>query len=88
MENYQSRMLSKVLLPQDPTVPLNYPFLFEAFFRVTLSPVLILFTAARLEEDFQTDKWGLVQGGHDLDRADLAVKVSSGALFWRLLSQP
>lgn len=42
---------------------------------------------ARLEETFQTDKWGIVEGGHDLDKADLAVKVSAASFFWRLLPQ-
>ncbi|KDP46358.1 hypothetical protein JCGZ_10198 [Jatropha curcas] len=35
----------------------------------------------RLEEDLQVDKWGLVEGGHDVDIADLRVQVSSAAVF-------
>ncbi|KAM3713416.1 hypothetical protein ACJW31_01G253400 [Castanea mollissima] len=35
----------------------------------------------RLEEDLQVDKWGLVEGGHDLDIADLKVQISSAAVF-------
>ncbi|RDX78445.1 ATP synthase mitochondrial F1 complex assembly factor 2, partial [Mucuna pruriens] len=35
----------------------------------------------RLEEDFQVDRWGLVEGGHDVDIADLRVQISS-ALPW------
>lgn len=35
----------------------------------------------RLEEDLQVDKWGLVEGGHDVDVADLTVQVSSAAVF-------
>ncbi|XP_024975558.1 ATP synthase mitochondrial F1 complex assembly factor 2 isoform X2 [Cynara cardunculus var. scolymus] len=35
----------------------------------------------RLEEDMQVEKWGLVEGGHDLDVADLKVQVSSAAVF-------
>ncbi|XVF60138.1 hypothetical protein PTKIN_Ptkin08bG0019900 [Pterospermum kingtungense] len=35
----------------------------------------------RLEEDLQVDKWGLVEGGHDVDIADLKVQVSSAAAF-------
>ncbi|XP_031122388.1 ATP synthase mitochondrial F1 complex assembly factor 2-like [Ipomoea triloba] len=38
----------------------------------------------RLEEDLQIDKWGLVEGGHDLDIADLQVQVASAAVFLRL----
>lgn len=35
----------------------------------------------RLEEDLQVDKWGLVEGGHDVDIADLKVQISSAAAF-------
>ncbi|KAL3526349.1 hypothetical protein ACH5RR_011005 [Cinchona calisaya] len=35
----------------------------------------------RLEEDFQVDSWGLVEGGHDVDIADLKVQVSAAAVF-------
>ncbi|KAL5732089.1 hypothetical protein ACHQM5_004746 [Ranunculus cassubicifolius] len=35
----------------------------------------------RLEEDLQVDQWGLVEGGHDLDIADLKVQISSAAVF-------
>ncbi|XP_020249905.1 ATP synthase mitochondrial F1 complex assembly factor 2, partial [Asparagus officinalis] len=35
----------------------------------------------RLEEDLQVDGWGLVEGGHDVEIADLKVQVSSAAVF-------
>ncbi|PRQ54141.1 putative ATP12, ATP synthase F1-assembly protein [Rosa chinensis] len=35
----------------------------------------------RLEEDFQGDKWGMVEGGHDVDIADLKVQITSAAVF-------
>ncbi|KAL6520187.1 hypothetical protein OROMI_032367 [Orobanche minor] len=35
----------------------------------------------RLEEDLQVDRWGLVEGGHDVDIADLRVQISSAAVF-------
>ncbi|KAH6830483.1 ATP12 protein-like protein [Perilla frutescens var. hirtella] len=35
----------------------------------------------RLEEDLQVGRWGLVEGGHDLDIADLRVQISSAAVF-------
>ncbi|KAJ0978949.1 hypothetical protein J5N97_014423 [Dioscorea zingiberensis] len=35
----------------------------------------------RLEEDLQVDRWGLVEGGHDVDIADLQVQISSAAVF-------
>lgn len=41
--------------------------------------------AARAEEDHQIEQWGLVEGGHDVDIADLRVRVSAPSLFVRLL---
>lgn len=38
----------------------------------------------RLEEDLQVDRWGLVEGGHDVDIADLQVQVSSAVVFLRM----
>ncbi|GLU11379.1 hypothetical protein SLE2022_281320 [Rubroshorea leprosula] len=35
----------------------------------------------RIEEDLQVDRWGLVEGGHDLDIADLKVQISSATVF-------
>lgn len=35
----------------------------------------------RLEEDLQVERWGLVEGGHDVDIADLRVQISSAAVF-------
>ncbi|XP_062018104.1 uncharacterized protein LOC133734479 [Rosa rugosa] len=35
----------------------------------------------RLEEDFQVDKWGIVEGGDDVDIADLKVQIASAAVF-------
>lgn len=41
--------------------------------------------AARAEEDHQIEAWGLVEGGHDVDMADLRVRVAAPSLFVRLL---
>uniref|UniRef100_N1QTY3 ATP synthase mitochondrial F1 complex assembly factor 2 n=1 Tax=Aegilops tauschii TaxID=37682 RepID=N1QTY3_AEGTA len=38
----------------------------------------------RLEEDHQVDRWGLVEGGHDVDIADLKVQMSSAVVFLQL----
>ncbi|XP_051141447.1 uncharacterized protein LOC127258590 [Andrographis paniculata] len=35
----------------------------------------------RLEEDSQIGRWGLVEGGHDIDIADLRVQISSAVVF-------
>ncbi|CAM6032634.1 unnamed protein product [Sphagnum compactum] len=43
----------------------------------------------RLEEDHQAciyvEDWGYVEGGHDIDEADIRVKISSCSVFLRLL---
>ncbi|CAJ2669703.1 ATP synthase mitochondrial F1 complex assembly factor 2 [Trifolium pratense] len=35
----------------------------------------------RLEEDLQVDRWGLVEGGHDIDIADTRVQISAPVVF-------
>ena len=42
---------------------------------------------ARAAEQHQIDEWGEVEAGHDLDAADLAVRVSAASVFMRLLKQ-
>lgn len=39
----------------------------------------------RLEEEFQINNWGLVEGGHDLDRVNCSVKLSSASFLLYLL---
>ena len=41
--------------------------------------------AARTAEQHQIDEWGLVEAGHDLDAADLAVRMSAASAFMRML---
>ena len=41
--------------------------------------------AARLEEQAQLELFGLVEGGHDVDEADLRTRISGGALFLAML---
>ena len=43
------------------------------------------FAAARLDEEHQLEHWGLVEGGHDLDRAYLRVRLASASTFLHLL---
>jgi len=40
---------------------------------------------ARLEEDFQSEEWGLVEGGHDIDGADFDVRVTAPLVMQMLL---
>ena len=41
--------------------------------------------AARVAEQHQIDEWGEVEAGHDLDAADLAVRISAASTFMRML---
>ena len=42
--------------------------------------------ASRVEEDYQIEQWGLVEGGHDIDVADGQVRIRSPMVFLDLLS--
>jgi hypothetical protein len=41
--------------------------------------------ASRLEENHQIEAFGLVEGGHDVDEADLRTRVAGSALFLSML---
>lgn len=41
--------------------------------------------AARVEENFQIEGWGLVEGGHDIDSAGVKVQLAAPSVFLRLL---
>jgi ATP synthase F1 complex assembly factor 2 len=41
--------------------------------------------ASRLEEEFQVEIWGVVEGGHDMDRLNNSVSLSSAGVFMGLL---
>jgi ATP synthase mitochondrial F1 complex assembly factor 2 len=42
--------------------------------------------AARTEEEYQIKLWGMVEGGHDVDRAHIRVQISSASTFLWLLN--
>ena len=42
---------------------------------------------ARVAEQHQIDTWGFVEAGHDLDAADLAVRVGACSAFLRMLGK-
>jgi ATP synthase F1 complex assembly factor 2 len=42
---------------------------------------------ARLEEEIQIEQWGMVEGGHDVDRAHIAVQVASARVLLRTLGE-
>ena len=41
--------------------------------------------AARVAEKYQTEEWGEIEAGHDLDAANLAIDIGSSAAFLRML---
>ena len=45
--------------------------------------------AARLQEQYQVDRWGMVEasgmGGHDIDAADMRARLAAAAAFLRLM---
>lgn len=42
---------------------------------------------ARVAEQHQIDEWGEVEAGHDLDRADITVRLGAASAFLRLLGR-
>ena len=42
--------------------------------------------AARLEEEYQIGLWGMVEGGHDVDRAHINVQVASSRVLLRSIA--
>jgi ATP synthase F1 complex assembly factor 2 len=37
--------------------------------------------ASRLEEEFQLEVWGVVEGGHDMDRLNNSVNLSAVSIY-------
>ncbi len=58
----------------------THPFLFPHRY-LTLEQVK---AASRLEEEFQLEIWGVVEGGHDMDRLNNSVNLSSVGVFMSL----
>ena len=42
--------------------------------------------AARCDEEYQIERWGVVEGGHDVDRANVQVNISGVATYLHLLA--
>ena len=40
---------------------------------------------SRMEEEYQLEMWGLVEGGHDMDRLNNAGNLSAASAFFNLL---
>lgn len=40
---------------------------------------------SRMEEEHQLEMWGLVEGGHDMDRLNNAGNLSAASTFFNLL---
>ena len=43
--------------------------------------------AARVAEQHQINEWGEVEAGHDIDAADLAVRLGASSAFVRMLGR-
>jgi len=43
--------------------------------------------ASRVEEEFSIETWGLVEGGHDLDRLNCSVQIRAATVFLDLLRE-
>ena len=44
-----------------------------------------LIASSRIEEEFQVEIWGVVEGGHDMDRLNHSIASHSAALLLDLL---
>lgn len=55
-----------------------------AYYCQLVSTEQILF-GSRIEEEFQVEIWGVVEGGHDMDRLNHSVAIHSATLFLNLL---
>jgi ATP synthase F1 complex assembly factor 2 len=49
---------------------------------VSISEAIV---ASRLEEVTNIEDWGFVEGGHDIDEADMRVRMAAPSVFIRLL---
>ena len=56
---------------------------FQDRFTMDVSRALV---AARVEEEFNIESWGLVEGGHDYDRLNASIQVTSASLLTDYLS--
>lgn len=45
-------------------------------------------SAARLEENYQLEDWGMVEAGHDLDIADTFTRMGGPTILAKLLRLP
>ena len=52
--------------------------------KLSFNDVIVM---SRLEEEFQCEIWGIVEGGHDLDRLHNKIRISSAYLFHQLLNE-
>ena len=58
----------------------------SSFLRVLFfALVLALLASARAEEDASIEEWGLVEGGHDVDQADIAVRLAAPRAMMSML---
>jgi len=70
---------------QTATMECKSVILGMAYVLFGLMPVGRARLASRVEEEFQVDIWGVVEGGHDMDRLNNAVNLSAVGLYMGLL---
>ena len=68
-----------LLPPSYYTLPI--PHIYTVYSRITVDEVKIL---SHMEEEYQVDLWGVVEGGHDMDRLNNIVNLSAVITYWNL----
>ena len=56
-------------------------YIHHVYSRITVDEAKIL---SRMEEEYQVDLWGVVEGGHDMDRLNNIVNLSAVITYWNL----
>lgn len=67
--------LCNIITSECKSIILALNFIFDL---LTLEQIV---TASRIEEEFQVEIWGVVEGGHDMDRLNNSVNLSSAKFF-------
>ncbi len=64
--------------PRRPSPPTHDSAIFFFF-----PPPAQAFDAARLEEEYNVERWGMIEGGHDMDRGNTTLTLTAAStLIW------
>lgn len=48
-----------------------------------MNDLMQAFEAARLEEEYNVERWGMIEGGHDMDRVNTKLTLTAAStLLW------